>query len=1000
MRRMGVRVFPLALAGLVAVSAAPMDAIAQASDADVIVDPMPAGRLADALLTLGAEADINIAFDAALIGDRRTRGFGKPATLRQALDELLRGSGLMYTLSAAGDVSVVAAPRPLEPLSVSPSPSEPPPTPETVIVLGYRDGLDRAEARARRYDGLVEVVSADAVGKLPDANIADALDRLPSVYRISDEGEGRYLALRGVSEVLDAVALNGVTIAASDTDGRSGRAAPLDVLSASAVSDVEIHSVITPDRDASAIGGLINVRTPTAHDFQERVASLTAEAGAVDFGEGRDIHAVRGAYSDTFGPDKAFGLYVGGEHWVREYLSPFYDTAEIVASASGTPGIFPDRILLGASTGRRERNSLTAALDWRGEDDNAAWLRIFAADYTDEELRPEFLLYRQGALSAPSPDAFSWRGVRVRTETRDERQERPVRQYVLGGRWTVNDDWTLEAAVNRTTAKELNPYLNYYETLGDIDPADTASPDIARFHLVDGLAIPDGALTAPSGVSIFDAGFQSVFRIRRITSTVSENTDTQQIDLHRRGFVGERPFSLQLGFKHLERVKSVDDADNRYNFIGNETLANPALVGAIADYSWGEPYPIVPGLGLVSADPAGLEALFAQRPDLFVFDAASSRENSVEDDYRIKETIWAGYVMGTVDVTPALRITLGARVEHTDVRASANAFVAAMTATGFAPGDDPFAGLPFVRNDILPTSGERSYTNVSPAVLAKWDDGGAWVFRTSLTHTFARPDYVDIAPISTLVVSAAPDPASGEPVLSATNEMGNPTLRPIKSRNWDVSAQYNLPGDVGWVSLAGFYKSLDGLLFDTTEERANVTFVGARFDNYTAISRANAGDGHVAGLEVSARYDFLDAPAPFDGFGSLVNAAFLDSSVSTPTLAEARPLINQADSIYTAQLYYERDWFQARLAYAYQGRAPRSDEWSTPTENNSRAPYSRLDLKIIFDLSDNWRATFSGTNLTNTAYRTDRSTYPYLVGSGPGYEVYGREYRLSLTRRW
>lgn len=1000
MRRAGMRIFPLALAGLIAASAALAQAAAQTSGVNVVISPIPPGRLDEALLTLAAKADVSIAFDAELIGERRTRGVVSPVPLRQALDQLLSGTGLMYKLSARGDVSVRAAPRPLEPLSAPPAVFDPSPSSETVIVTGYRDGLDRAEARKRRYDGLVEVVSADAVGKLPDANIADALDRLPSVYRISDQGEGRYLSLRGISEVLDKVTLNGVTIAASDTDGRSGRAAPLDVLSASAVSDVEIHSVITPDRDPSAIGGLIDMRTPTAHDFNERIAYLTAEIGAADSGEMRDIHAVRGAYSDTFGPDNAFGIYVGGEHWVREYLSPFYDNAEVAPSSSGAAGLFPDRIILGASSGRRERTSLTAALDWRGGDDNALWFRAFAADYNDEEVRPEFLLYRRDNLSAKAPDAFSWRGVRVRTETRHELQERPVRQYVLGGRWTLNDDWTLEASVNQTSAEERNPLLNYYETLGDIDPLNASSPDIGRFHIVDGRAMPDGDLTAPDGRSIFDGSFQKLFRIRRITSEVREDIDTQQIDLHRRGVINGTPFSIQFGAKHLARVKSVDDADNRYNFIGGETLANPALSQTISDYGWGGSYPLVPDIDFSFGDPSGLEALFSSRPDLFVFDAASSRANSVEDDYRIREIIWSGYAMGSLDLTPALRLTVGARVERTDVHAAANAFVASVLTSDFNPDDSPSASLPFAQNDILPTSGERSYTNVSPAVLAKWDDGGDWVFRTSLTHTFARPDYVDLAPISTLSVSVVRDPATAAPTFSATNETGNPLLRPIESQNWDVSGQYYLPGDVGWVSVAGFYKSLDGILFETKERRSNVAFAGAQFDNYVTVTMANVGSGHVSGIEVAGRYDFLDAPAPFDGFGVLANAAFIDSSISTATLPGTRPLVNQADLIYAAQLYYEAPGFQARLAYDYQGRAARSHEWSTPTGNNFREPLSRLDLKIVVDLDDNWRATLSGINLTNAPFRNNRSTAPELVGTGPGYEVYGREYRLSLTRRW
>jgi len=998
--RQAMWIFPLVLSGLIA-DGAPLSALAappppSLSRKAVVAGPGRPGRLADALLALAAQADVNIAFDAVLVGDRRTRGFTGPTTLRGALDRLLDGSGLTYTLSPTGVVTVLAPPppRPAPTPKTQPAapPAEAPTLADPIVVTGYRGGLDRAEARARRYDGLVEIISADTVGKLPDSNIADALDRLPSVYRISDQGEGRYLSLRGVSQVLDTVTFNGVTIAASDTDGRSGRAAPLDVLSASAVSDVEIHSVMSPDRDAGAIGGLIDVRTPLAHDFPTRTAGVSAEIGLADTGHGRDIHAVGGAFADTFGPDKAFGIYLAGENWAREYFSPFYDTANVVPSNTGVPGLFPDRILVGASIGRRERTSLTGALDWRGAGDNAAWLRVFAADYNDEELRPEFMLYARGPLSAPSADTFSWRGLRVRTETRRERQERPVRQYVLGGRWVLDDDWTLEASLNRTGAKELNPYLDYYETLGDIDPPDGA-PDIARFRIVDGVSIPDGRLVAPNGLSAFDGGFQKLFRVRRIASTVREDITTGQLDLSRRLVVGGKPVALKMGLKHLARLKSVEDADHRFNFTGAASLADPSLAGWIDDY--GEDDNLVPSLKFPFADPAGVEALFARRPDLFVFDAAASRENSVEDRYRIHETIWAGYLMGAVDMTPALHVTLGARVERTNVQAKADAFVAALSATGFPAGVDPLPDLPFAQADILPTAGGRHYLNLAPALLVRWDAGGAWVLRASATRSFARPDYVDLAPISTLSVSVAPDPRTGAPVVSGVNEIGNPGLRAIESRNWDVSAQYHLPRRLGWISAAGFYKALDGLPFEMAQDRSGETFGGVRFDHYTLVTKTNAGHGHVAGVELSMRYDLRDAPAPFDGFGVLANAAFLDSKVSAPGLAPRR-LADQAKALYAVQLYYERDRFQARLGYAYQGRAPHSDQWAEQTSDNYRQPLSRLDLKVIVDLPHAWRVTLSGANLTNAAYRTERTTYPYLLDS----EVYGREYRLGLTRRW
>lgn len=973
-------------------------AIARAAAPEEIVAPVPAGRLADALLALASAANANIAFDAEQIGGLLTDGLDAPATLTEALHALLDGTGLTFTLTSSGEITISALPQP--PVTPTASPSRPPeaPPPDRVRVVGYREALTRADLRARRYDALVEIVSADTVGKLPDGNIADALDRLPAAYRITDQGEGRYISVRGVGQVFNTVTLNGITIAASDTDGRSGRAAPLDVLSASAVAEVEVHKVITPDRDSNAIGGLINVRTPSAHDFDERLASLTAEVGAGDFGSGRNIHAVRGAFSDVFGTNKAFGIYIGGEYWVREYLSHLYENPEVAPADTGVAGLFPDRVRFGSAAGRRDRISLTAALDWRSQNGNALWARVFATDYTDEELRPEFTLYRRGVLSAPTLDSFSWEGLQVRNETRLERQERPVRQYVLGGRLAFGHGWTLEGVLNETTAEELNPFQAYYEAHGQMDGA---GADLALFDLSpEGIAIPEGPFVAPDGLSMFDVAFHEVWRLRRVTSEVREEVRTQQADLRHTGELRGYATSMQLGVKRLERVKSVSDADHRYLFNGSASLADSGLGERLSTVSWGEPYAVIPGLDLPVPSPDGFEHLVAAHPELFELDAADSLANSVEDDYLLRETILAGYVMGSLDLTPALRVTVGARIEHTDLSASANAFVREVSATGFNPEADPVTALPLAEADILPLQGGHRYTNVSPAVLAKWDDGGAWVLRAALTHTFARPDYVDIAPISTLSVFLERDPATGVTTLRGENRIGNPMLRPTASRNWDLSAQYRLPGDSGWLSVMGFYKSVDGLVYRVEEDHADITFAGVLFDTYRVSTPRNVGEGHLAGLELAIRYDFLNAPPPFDGFGVLANAAFIDSHISTPSHAEPLSFLNQADLIYTLQLHYERKNLQARIAFAHQNAALLTNPRSNPGVGIYRAPQSRLDAKIILDLDDSWSASLTGANLNNSADRTVRTAAPRTIAEDPGYEIYGREFRLSVTRRW
>ena len=116
----------------------------------------------------------------------------------------------------------------------------------------------------------------------------------------------------------------------------------------------------------------------------------------------------------------------------------------------------------------------------------------------------------------------------------------------------------------------------------------------------------------------------------------------------------------RLGLSDRHRPGRLRD-NSRYNFVGDETLATPALTSMISGYGWDGPYPLAPNVDFPFGSPTGLEAVLASQPEMFVFDAASSGANSVEDDYRIQEIIWSSYAMASLDLTPALRLTLGAR---------------------------------------------------------------------------------------------------------------------------------------------------------------------------------------------------------------------------------------------------------------------------------------------------------------------------------------------------
>ncbi len=245
-------------------------------------------------------------------------------------------------------------------------------------------------------------------------------------------GGGATVAARRVSQVLDTVTFNGVTIAASDTDGRSGtgRAAGRALWSASAISEVEMQRHHAPDLDAGAIGSLIDVRTPIAHDFPGGASAASRPRS------GRWIPAAGATSTPSAAP---FAGHPGPRQGIQDLPGRRALGARVLLALlrhpvcrpfehRGRPGF---SLSVSWSEPRLDGGNgpprLTGAVDWRGEGGNALWLRGLGADYNDEELRPEFMLYRRGDLSAASPEAFSWRGLRVRTETRRERQERPVR---------------------------------------------------------------------------------------------------------------------------------------------------------------------------------------------------------------------------------------------------------------------------------------------------------------------------------------------------------------------------------------------------------------------------------------------------------------------------------------------------------------------------------------------------------------------------------------------
>ena len=178
---------------------------------------------------------------------------------------------------------------------------------EEVIVYGTAIGLNRSLNQMRMADNTVNVVSADAMGKFPDNNLAESISRMPGVTLVRDQqtGEGASVTIRGLDARLNVYTVNGVRISASD---QNSRGIDLSQLTADGLSSVSIAKTLTPDMDGDALGGTVNLRTPSGFDYDERTFRLSLTGSYNDRGE-TDSYDYSAAYGDVFADDR-LALYV------------------------------------------------------------------------------------------------------------------------------------------------------------------------------------------------------------------------------------------------------------------------------------------------------------------------------------------------------------------------------------------------------------------------------------------------------------------------------------------------------------------------------------------------------------------------------------------------------------------------------------------------------------------------------------------------------------------
>lgn len=818
---------------------------------------------------------------------------------------------------------------------------------ENTIVVGQAAGASSALNQQRMADNMKSIVSSDAIGQLPDENVSEALQRVPGVFIERDQGEGRFVGIRGIDPNLNSSSINGLNIPSPENDKR---AVALDVIPSELVQELVVTKTLTPDMDGDAIGGNINVKSLSAFDREDGSFSLTAEAGYNDLVE-EASPKIAGSITELFETDAGdFGVAFAASWQNRKFGSDNIETD------GGWPEDLEDSGYRGAEEIEhrkyeieRERLGLALNLDWRPSDNSEYYLRTLHSKFEDNEIRQraEYKLDK-GDLDSISADSALWLEADMDRDLKNRYESQEITSISLGGENRI-DSWTLEYNLGLSMSEESEP--NRRDT-------DFGHEGIAQMGYSSIGEIP--SLFASS-----DAFDTTGFVMNELVVENNKAEDEQvsfKFDVTREMGFGE----LKFGTKISQRDKEKDvNADIYDGFVGDPTMDQFST--ANVDYSHGN---FGPGLD---------QALVNQYIDANINDFERNDDESLlssSRDYQMSEDINAAYVMANHSLGD-LRLVYGIRYEATDFAAN---------------------GYNVLDNDgdiaIAPANYTNDYDNWLPGVNARYQATDNVILRGAYTQSLSRPSFGDLSP--------SPETLEIDDEGKLEVEAGNPLLKPYEADNLDFSVEY-YPGNIGILSAGVFYKQIDNFIYTAqVGESIELTqFAGSLTVTEADVLQAQNGDSaDLYGMELQWTKRFDSLPGAWQGLMLMANATFTDSDaeLNLPEGSERSSSVNlpnQADTVGNLVLGYEYAGVSLRLSGNYRGDMLKEIDYETAAQDLYLDSHAQVDFTAKYDINENFQVNFSAINLTDEPmylYNGDRQY-------NAQYESYGSSYSLGLVWR-